>query len=118
WIARIRNKNNQYFLTFKGITKTEGAWSEAEVNINENEAKILKLFFLSNNFVKEVEIVKNRKSFKISDLTLNIDSIKNLGNFVEVEKMTTLPNVNIVKKEITKFFGELGMDKIEHVNKG
>jgi predicted adenylyl cyclase CyaB len=118
WIIRIRNKENQHLLTFKGMTKTEGAWNEAEARITESEANNLRSFFLSNNFVVDVKIKKIRKSFNIDDFTINIDSINQLGVFIEIEKMTTISNIKIAKKEIEKLLIGLGLTNIEYIHTG
>ena len=85
-VIRIRKKDNgSSLLTFKGSSKHEEdiAWQEWETKIEDEE--VLKKLLLSNGLEKVVCIEKNRQTYKLDNFEINIDKIKGLGSFVEVE---------------------------------
>ncbi len=117
WVVRIRRRQERFFLTFKSNKKFgEGAWSEINLEIDKETSKKFRDFFISNGFILDVEIVKNRKTFYHEDLEINIDDIKGLGMFIEAEIMTN--DIEMGKEKIKKFFQSLGISDDQIINKG
>jgi len=87
-IMRIRGKEGKNKLTFKGSSKLpeDVAWQEWETSIIDE--KNLKNLLLSNGLEIVVIIDKKRNSYKYDDFEINVDEIKNLGMFIEVELLT------------------------------
>lgn len=86
-VIRLRDSNGKKYLTYKGEVNDEKigdtSWHEWEEEINDFYG--LKSFFDANSFVKVVEIEKERRSFQVGDIILNIDNIFGLGSFIELE---------------------------------
>lgn len=119
WIVRIRNRDNNFYLTYKSSSVFgEGSWCEVEIKINKNEAQKMTSFFLSNEYIEEVKIIKTRKSCKYGGYEINIDKIKNLGDFIEVERMSTSDNVEKEKEKVLDFLIKLGVKEKNIINKG
>ncbi len=119
WIARVRQRDNQFILTFKSKkTFGEGAWSEVNIPIDQAKAEHLTHFFLENGFFVEVEINKKRKTYHIDEMEVNIDEIENLGVFIEAEVMVDKDDVEKAKEKITRFFSESGIDQSAIITKG
>lgn len=66
-----------------------------------------------NNFYETVVIDKTRFIYKDSDFTYSYDYVKNLGKFLEVEKLTdSSENVDIIKKKIKNKVKKLNLEII------
>ena len=104
---RIRSVNGRSVLTYKGqkldsISKTREEF-ETEVDGN-NTASILKAlgFFESGN------VSKKREIFNKDDITIVLDSVQGLGEFVEVEIVADSDN-DEAKIKLFAFLEELGI---------
>lgn len=82
YILRIRESGNNKFLTFKALTPIKGVWEEHELRIdNTNEMKkILERL----NLVRVFSINKIRITARLGDFELNLDRVKELGNYIEI----------------------------------
>ena len=119
WIARVRKKNNYYYLTYKSsATFGEGSWHEIEIAISKDIASNLHHFFLGNGFVIEVEISKKRSTYKLDNMTINIDEIEQLGKFMEVEIITNKQGIKKAQERINAFLISLDIEKESITKKG
>ncbi len=119
WIARIRNKDGILFLTLKSSKKFgEGAWNEVELKINQDQARQLSDFFISNEFIVDVKIKKQRVTFSQGELSINIDKILGLGSFIEVESLASEKDVEISREKIVQYMDSLGIKKKAIITKG
>jgi|SRR3989344_2376037 len=114
-VLRIRTSSKKTLLTFKGSAKGEDiVWSEWETEIERPEE--LKKLLLANGMVKVTTINKHRKSFSFGKFEINVDDIKNLGNFIEVQVMSE--NVSEARAEIEQILNRLGIQKEKFITKG
>lgn len=92
-VIRLRKNDSGTFLTFKGssVLQQDVAWQEWEQAINDMAT--LEHLFLSNGLVLVTEIKKHRITYKYEDITLNLDTIENLGTFVELELISDNPEL-------------------------
>lgn len=83
FVARLRKSNNCY-LQFK-IRREERLWDEVSIPISVEE--VIPIFETLKEFLEPKVIVsKKRKFFNESDkLKLYMDTVENLGTFVEIE---------------------------------
>ncbi|MFT4297734.1 MAG: class IV adenylate cyclase [Candidatus Woesearchaeota archaeon] len=113
-IIRIRNNK---ILTFKGSSacKKDIAWQEWETCIKN--AKQLKELFLLNGLIKVATIEKTRKQYKLDNITINYDSIKDLGFFIEAEIIGN--NLKQGKKQLEELFlNKLRINKKDIIYEG
>ena len=108
--VRVREINDKFFLTYKGPkvdaeTKTR---EEIEIPVEENIIVILEKL----GFTKWRSVKKERKTYKLNDLTICLDNVSGLGNFMEIE---TGNYEN--KNKIFELFRELGVDKKDCITK-
>ena len=108
--ARVRKINDKFFLTYKGPkidaeTKTR---EEIEIPVEENIIIILEKL----GFTKWRTVRKERKTYKLNDLTICLDDVPGLGNFMEIE---TKEYEN--KNKIFELFRKLGVDKKDCITK-
>ncbi len=114
---RIRNENGINSLTLKqqrglGLDKTE-----YETKIEDGEAMHQILLLLEWKPV--VEVNKKRKKGKLGEYEICLDSVEDLGNFIELEKMTD-DNVDPekVKTELFEALKPFGLTKDDEETKG
>lgn len=119
WIVRIREEDSSFYLTYKSKNQAkDGAWSEVELPITSASARSLHDFFLQNGYGIEVEINKSRKTIIDKDLTVNIDEIKNLGQFIEVEIFAAPSEIDVAQDKIKQYLKTIGVPAEAIVDKG
>lgn len=83
FILRIRQSGKDKFLTFKALTSIKGVWEEYEVqidNVREMQKIIEKL-----GLVKIFSLEKIRIPGRLEKFELNLDKVKELGSYMEIE---------------------------------
>lgn len=113
---RLRKSNKCVFLTYKGpkIDKETKSREEIEERV-ESLKKSLKIFE-SLKFNKTEVVEKKRLIYKIGDYKASIDKVKNLGEFIELEKKVKELN-NKTTKEAKKFLKKLGVKEKDFIRK-
>lgn len=114
YILRIRDSDNGKFLTFKALTERQGAWEEYELEIdNVKEAKkILQRI----DFVEVLTLTKERISGKLGEFNFNLDNIKELGSYIEVELISN--NSKEAQDKIKQFLFRLGISEEQLERRG
>lgn len=120
-IIRLRKnyENNEAILTFKGrsvTNKEDICWEDYDTPI-KNPDKLERLL-INNGYVYVCLIDKVRQSFSYQDYEINIDNIRDLGVFIEIEKKDKEENISQIKKEILNLLTKLGIKENEIINKG
>ncbi len=121
-ILRIRIKNDrEVILTTKiNVGRGDGKWEEKEIilpsKIDLNSLmKIIEFSF----FRKEVTIIKKREKYKLSNLIINIDKIKKLGNFIEIEGIAKdKKDISRIRNKINNLLKQLGIPKDNIIDEG
>ncbi|MHD0398204.1 class IV adenylate cyclase [Staphylococcus simulans] len=85
YILRIREESKQ-FLATKKETVSKGLWIESEVKLDESQLSFFK-DVLNLGFKRIMVIDKKREAYKQGNITINIDNIKGLGQFLEAEML-------------------------------
>jgi len=84
FLLRIRTEDRGgHYLTYKGLTESPGVWREYEVRISE--PLTLERILKACGFLKILTLVKIRESYKLADYEVNLDNIKGLGKFLEIQ---------------------------------
>ena len=82
FVLRVRDTGKSTFLTYKGHVRP-GVYDEHETGIDDADAANMML--LKSGLERFVEIRKNRKTYRFNGAEVNLDAVKGLGNFVEIE---------------------------------
>ena len=118
---RLRKKDKQYFLTYKIDHFNNNIWSysdEYEVEISDLEIGKKILEKLGLNILVKIENQKH--TFLTNKYEIVFEDVKDLGLFLEVERLSVDDNENIadVKKEIRNFIKSLDIKIEEELNAG
>ncbi|MDP2684835.1 MAG: class IV adenylate cyclase [bacterium] len=114
FLMRVRNEGDKKFLTYKGAeSKKDGVWEEYEFNI-DNEI-MAEAMLKAMGLEKIIEVNKNRIEYKIDNLTICLDTIENLGCFVEIESQD---DNDIDKDKLKKFMDKLNIKENQIMHKG
>ncbi len=114
FMMRIRKEKNNTYLTYKGSkTKKDGIYEEYEFNIDNKKEGIQMLKAMGLD--KIIEVNKERKEYKINNLTICLDNIKELGKYIEIE---SLDNKDLNKKRLKEILNKLDIKKDQIIDKG
>ena len=114
FLMRVRDEGDKKFLAYKGAKlKKDGIWEEYEFEI-DNTKKVTEM--LKDMGLEEIITVKKcRKVYALDGLTLCLDTIEGLGNFIEIE---CLDSKNFNKRKIKDLMQKLGIKKAQILDKG
>lgn len=119
-VIRIRKdyESNTALLTFKGKSRhtDDIAWHDFDTPISDPDR--LEQVLLGHGYVYFVLIDKVRKTFKYEDFEINIDNIRDLGLFIEIEKNGEEKDMENIRKEIMDLLVLLGIGEGEIISKG
>ncbi len=115
YIIRIRESNNGAKLTYKSFVDGGTSWIEEETGIDNISSINAILNYLNQKSYLEIE--KDRISGKFENIEINLDNIKKLGTFIELEILHD--NIEYGKKILRDFIrNNLLLDKIDIVDRG
>lgn len=119
-VLRVRRQNDTtYFFTLKISQGSRQDSLERELEIKDGikMMEILKLLKWEENIIVDKKRIKT--NFK--DMEIVLDDVKNLGEFIEAEKIVTNENHDDkrqIQKELLAFLETLGVSKKDHVIDG
>jgi len=118
---RLRKKNNKFYIAYKKDIFEKGKWIYSEEE--ETEVKAFKTMqkIISNLGFKELIRINNLKhTFETKDYEIVFEEVKDLGLFLEVEKLNVKDNEDIkkIKTEIQIFINRLKLKTSKELNKG
>jgi adenylate cyclase class 2 len=111
-ILRVRNQDGKYFFTLKISQSGRQDSIERELEIGDGEMmmEIVKLLKYQEAPTND----KKRIKTKYKDMVIELDDVKDLGEFIEVEKIVTEEDPKERKKiqsELAEFLVTLGIPK-------
>lgn len=110
-ILRIRTVNNEKsFFTLKQSIKNELDCIEKQTEITKPKEMYDAIIMMG--YVNVVNIYKTRQKVKYTDYTVCLDQVRDLGNFIEIERLfQDDKEADGVQDEIIKFLQTLGVEK-------
>ena len=100
---RIRIEADNGVLCYKHIDKIQERAGQAQIDEIESKVedpqKVIKIFE-AIGFKQAIRIEKIRKSYRYKNFQLAFDTVKNLGDFLEIEYKGTIKNVSEGFKKI------------------
>ena len=114
FLIRIRTEEKKIFLTYKGAkSKKDGVWEEYEFEIKDKNLGVKMLEAMGLEEV--IRISKKRREYELNTFSICLDSIRDLGDFVEIESVSD--DVNI-QQELYSLMKKLGIGKKQVIRKG
>lgn len=114
FMLRVRDEGEKIFLTYKGAKmKKDGIWEEYEFPVGDKKMAIQMLEAMGLERI--IKVHKIRKEYKFRKLSICLDKIIELGNFVEIEIVGNNKNV---KTELYDMMKKLGIKKVDIIHKG
>ena len=115
-VLRVRKQGDACFFTLKISqgNRTDSIEREMEIENGEMMIEVLKLLKWEEN----VLVDKRRIKTKFKDMEIVLDNVKDLGEFIEAEKIVKNKNVEDRKKiqvELFKFLETIGVPVLDHV---
>jgi len=118
-VLRVRKQGDVYFFTLKISqgNRTDSLEREIEIKDGEKMIEILKLL----KWKETIVVDKKRIKTNFKDIEIVLDDVKDLGEFIEAEKIVTNKNQDERKKiqeELYNYLETLGVRKEDHVVDG
>lgn len=117
---RVRTKDNKNYITYKVDNFDNGKWLYSD----EYETEVGNIYMVTEILkklgLKELLTIHNSKKTYVTDkYEIVLETVKDLGYFLEVEYCTNEDvSVSSVKEEIQKFIDELGIKVSKELNMG
>lgn len=111
WI-RLRVKGDKVELAYKGSTGKDGIYEEYEQELQDLDTAIAILTKMG--LTNEITAKKKRMSFKLGDISIEIDDFGDWGTFVEAETISESDD----KSKLHELFDKLGISKEDIFEKG
>ena len=119
-VIRIRKnyENNKAILTFKSKSRhsQDIAWQDFDTPIVDPDR--LEELLLNSGYVYFCLIDKVRQSFAYKDFEINIDNIRDLGLFIEIEKNGAESEAETIRKQIIDLLELLGVAESAIIHQG
>lgn len=119
WLS-IRKRGDKAILNYKHFhpenveITTHCDEFETEVKNIESLEKLLKAL----DFKQLVVVEKERELFNAGDFEISLDSVRNLGYFVEIEALKSFGSVEDTRKKIFSFAQSFGLDVFSSDKRG
>ncbi len=88
---RVRYTNDHAVITYKGAKLAKyGLKAREELNTALESGEVFEQILVRLGFVKTAEVNKWRENYRLGTAAISLDSVDELGTFVEIEVMTDL----------------------------
>ncbi len=116
-VLRIRRTASGDMFTFKAkSTGDDTAWPDVDMPLRN--AKSLEKILRGNDYVEVITITKKRATYSKNKFELNLDHIKELGWFIEIEGRGTQRERKHIEQELHVILLSLGIDQKDIVRQG
>lgn len=115
-VLRVRKQGDNYFFTLKISqgNRTDSIEREIEINDGDKMIDILKLL----KWQETILVDKKRIKTNVKGVEIVLDTVKDLGEFVEAEKIVTNDDGEHrknIQKDLFAFLETIGIPKEDHV---
>src|SRR5581483_10877553 len=105
WIRLRVKEGGKIELAYKGSTGVDGVYDEIEQDLQDLDKAIS--IFTKMGLSNEITVHKNRTSYKLGDISIEIDDFGGWGTYIEAEII--VDDVN--KQKLFELFETLGIAK-------
>ena len=118
-VLRVRKQSDVCFFTLKISQGNRTDSIEREIEIKDGDRMIEILEFLK--WKENILVDKKRIKAKFNDIEIVLDTVKNLGEFIEAEKIVkdkNHKNRENIQKDLFAFLETLGVKRKDHIVDG
>ncbi len=116
-VLRIRRTKNGDMLTFKAKSSGDDtAWPDVDLPLAD--APALEGILRGANYEEVVRISKTRSTYKSGHFEINIDHIKELGWYIEIEGRGTQKQRPQIERALEQMFLSFGIQESDIVRQG
>lgn len=84
-VLRIREIGKEYYLTYKGEKLDNDSKTRKEVEVQIPTFVEMEQIITSLGFIKVLIVIKERRTYSLDNITINLDQVESLGFFIELE---------------------------------
>lgn len=107
--VRVRYTDDHAVITYKGAKiEASGLKAREELNTAVESGKVFEAILDRLGFTRTAEVNKWRENYQIGDTSISLDSVEELGTFVEIEVMADGAD-NMAHEKITALSKEIGV---------
>lgn len=114
-VLRLREQHGEYVVTLKQPRSNELDCIEVEYKVDAPEP-VYEMFGLLG-FAEFSRVSKRRTKGTLGDISVCLDSVEGLGDFIELERMVVSGDPVVVQRELFDLLREFGVteaDRVEH----
>lgn len=111
---RIRTADNHHVITSKQKSKDGAMEINQETEFKVDDPQAFVSFLSSIGFTEYLHKIKRGKKYTNGDLVIEVCTVEQLGDFIEIECLTTdnsLRNTGKIKKQLHEVLMETGVPK-------
>lgn len=108
---RLRKQNDKNKITYKGPKLSKKAKTRFESETSFEDYESMKVILEKLSFRETGVVEKNRTIYQYNGIDICIDRVKNVGDFVELEKMGE--DKESIEKELFELASQLNLSKFE-----
>jgi adenylate cyclase class 2 len=102
-------------LTYKGPLVESASKTREEIETEVGDAEALDALLRELGFESAPEVSKERERFAVGEYTVTLDTVEEVGTFVEVERRGTEAEIETLRDGARDLLRDLGLDPTEHV---
>ena len=111
---RIRKIGDFMEITYKGPKINEESKSREEINIEVSDLGNAETFLKRLGFTVSGRVEKIREKWQLDTITITLDNVKNLGEYIELE-MLVEDNVDHAVSRLKEIAERLGLDTNQQI---
>jgi len=110
-VFRLRKEGKRVILTYKGPRLSHNLKVREELEVEVSEFAEMKKILRNLGFIETATIEKIRETYLVdSNAFVNLDKVKGLGYFIEVELITDITNFDSITRKIREITSVLGLN--------
>jgi len=112
---RIRRDSDGFTLTYKGSKVDTETKTRDEIKLKVDSFEKMKEILTKLGFSVSGRVVKRRRIYRSEDITICVDWLEGLGNFIEIEIESE--DIHEAKKKIFEYAEMLGLERENSIRK-
>lgn len=115
---RLRRVNSHTELTYKGPRIGSISKTREEFTVVVNDFNVCREILKRLLFIEVAEILKVRKTYRLNEFKVNLDDVKGLGKYLEVEaKAQSINDIPSVEEKLKNILRKLGFHEGQLIRK-